>query len=216
VICFSFSYDSTHSAAISKPIAFTFDDGPHEDCTAQILDSLDRVDGKATFFITGYRLEREEGAALARRIVEAGHQIGNHRYTHKIRSSEMTDEDFRAELIKTNEAIRKATGVTPTDFRFPWGDASRSKRKIVRELGMKAHGWGASIADGGDYSPLSEERTALYLQRITKKARPGRVMLLHDAQNTHNSAAAFDRALDELAQKGYTFVTLDNLKALKR
>jgi len=210
------SYDSAYSSTPGKPIALTFDDGSHEYCTTQILDALDRIDGKATFFITGYRLESENNADILRRMAAAGHQIGNHRYTHKVHSPQMSDEDFKEELIKTNEAIRKVTGTTPTDFRFPWGDATLGKKKIVRELGMTTCGWNSSINDGGDYSTPSEEKTTIYLNRILKQARPHSVMLLHDAQNTHNSAAALGIALDQLTQQGYIFVTLDELQALRR
>jgi len=200
----------------NKPVAFTFDDGPHEYCTLQILDSFDQVGGRATFFVTGYRLEYEEGAALLRRMAETGHQIGNHRYTHKIHSPEMSDEEFKAEVIKTNEAIAAITGTTPVDFRFPWGDADPAKRRIVRDLGMRIWGWDSNIADGGDYSPLSEEATALYLDRIMQKVRPYEVMLFHDAENTYNSAAAISIALEKLTEQGYDFVTLNGLEELKR
>ncbi|MCL2606001.1 MAG: polysaccharide deacetylase family protein [Coriobacteriia bacterium] len=199
----------------NKPIAFTFDDGPHEYCTSQVLDSFDQVGGRATFFITGYRLERAEGAALLRRMTESDHQIGNHRYTHKVHSPQMSDEEFRAEIIKTNEAIAAITGTAPVDFRFPWGDADSAKRKIVSDLDMRMWGWDSNIADGGDYSPLSEDGINLYLDRIMKQVRPYSVMLFHDAENTHNSAAAIGIALEDLTAQGYDFVTLDGLEELK-
>ena len=96
----------------------TFDGGPNPPGTDRLLDQLDRHGATATFFLEGHRLETD--AECARRIVHAGHEIGNHSYSH----SGMDRLDRRAVVLEVTRAraiIERETGVTTTQFRPPWG-----------------------------------------------------------------------------------------------
>ncbi len=99
-------------------VALTFDDGPRDPDTAQILDVLRDHGVVATFFLIGENVARHPG--LARRIVREGHAIGNHSFTHRSLPT-LADAQIRAEIERAAEAIRRATGLRPWLLRPPYG-----------------------------------------------------------------------------------------------
>lgn len=102
-----------------KIIALSFDDGPDFD-TPGMLDVLDKHNVKATFFIVGSNLEYKPMHEILKRTAEAGHELGNHSYSHPSLRN-YSDADFLAEISKTNNIIYEITGVTPVLFRPPSG-----------------------------------------------------------------------------------------------
>ena len=114
----------------SRKIAITFDDGPHPYYTEQLLDGLQERGVKATFFVTG--MHAEQYPELICRMSEEGHLIGNHTYSHmQLRSGNR--EEFRKELIKTNEVISGITGEEVLYVRPPYGSWDKS---FEEELNM--------------------------------------------------------------------------------
>ena len=109
-------------------IALTFDDGPSE-ITPQLLDVLKRKNVKATFFLQGDHVVAHPD--LVRRIHNEGHVIGNHSWSHRSFDG-LSDAEALSEITRTNEAIRKITGVTPELFRYPKGVESESGNKAIR------------------------------------------------------------------------------------
>ena len=106
----------------TKPmVALTFDDGPDASNTEQILKSLKSVNGRATFFLVGSRIEGEED--IVQQEFNAGHEIGNHSWDHQY-ASNISEKKQRAEMNKTNDAIKKVIGEYPTVFRCPGGITS--------------------------------------------------------------------------------------------
>ena len=101
-----------------KKIAITFDDGPHPSYTAQLLDGLKERGIHATFFVTGEHAEKNP--ELIKRMQEEGHLIGNHTYSH-IQLTEANREQFREELVKTNEILQEITGTEVIFVRPPYG-----------------------------------------------------------------------------------------------
>ena len=99
-------------------IAMTFDDGPSSETTPRLLEILKQRNIKATFFLIG------ENAAsnpdIVRRILADGHEIGNHSWTHP-QLSRLSDDRVTAEINKTQDAIKEASGFTPTLLRPPYG-----------------------------------------------------------------------------------------------
>ncbi len=114
----------------SKKIALTFDDGPHPYYTEQLLKGLKERDAKATFFITGQNVEAYP--EIVREIYEDDHLIGNHTYSH-IQLTSGNAENFKKEIIKTNEVIKEVTGQDTIYVRPPYGSWNK---EFEKELNM--------------------------------------------------------------------------------
>lgn len=108
----------TRGPAVGSSVYLTFDDGPHPEHTAPLLDLLARHDAKGTFFVTGNRVERAPD--LVRRMLVAGHAIGNHSMTHpKMRALGATAQ--WAEIDRTNAVLQRLDGLPRHAFRPPNG-----------------------------------------------------------------------------------------------
>ena len=196
-------------------VALTFDDGPHELCTPIILDALAEIDAKATFFVSGWRLQDPVNIPILQRTAAEGHQMGSHRYTHAEPSPTLSDEEFKVELLRTNELIYYYTGHTVKVYRHPWGKGLARQNRIAKDLGMTVYRWNSHIADGRDFSELNPEQTNMYVERLMDAISDGRIVLLHDARGNVNSAAAVGIALPIFVEKGYEFVTLERFEELR-
>ena len=117
-----------------KKIAITFDDGPHPYYTEQLLDGLKERGVVASFFVTGEHAELHPD--IIERMINEGHLIGNHTYSH-IQLTRNNRDKFRDELIKTNEILKEITGEEIQYVRPPYGSWDKSFEK---ELNM----WGGS------------------------------------------------------------------------
>jgi len=189
-----------------KLVALTFDDGPDGKYTAQILDVLRDYNVKATFFLVGQQVNKYP--EVAQRIVEEGHSIGNHSWSHKDLtklSSKARDE----EIDKTQQAILKATGVTPQLMRAPYGALSDSVLKSVREYNMKHVFWTVDTRDWAGTS-VSE----MYKNVLTH-TRQGGVILMHSfggrKHAIEHTIKLLPSIIEDLGAKGYEFATVDEL-----
>ncbi|XRQ12801.1 polysaccharide deacetylase family protein [Actinomadura welshii] len=182
-----------------KCLALTFDDGPAES-TGELLDILAERDVKATFFLIGENVA--ENPEVVRRQHQAGHEIADHSYTHADlgRASKKT---IVAELTRTQDAIRSASGVTPTLLRPPYGSTSKRLAKVSRRMGMAQILWTVDPFDWRHRDTEDIER------RVVKSAEPGGIVLLHDIHPT--TVRAVPEIIDRLAAKGYVFVTVSEL-----
>lgn len=183
-------------------LALTFDDGPSE-ITPQILDVLKQKNVKATFFLQGDHVVAHPD--LVRRIHDEGHVIGNHSWSHRTFDG-LSDAEALSEITRTNEAIRKITGVTPELFRYPKGVESDSGNKAIRSLGM----WGGVLwhweTDAGDYTCPGADGVQRYLN---DNATDQALLLLHDgnevANCSQNQPKYLPRAIDSLRSRGFEF-----------
>jgi peptidoglycan/xylan/chitin deacetylase (PgdA/CDA1 family) len=186
-------------------IVLTFDDGPDEDATPTVLDMLDSVGVRATFFLVGEQVEAEPG--LAREVVERGHDVQLHGYAH-VAHELLTDEEARRDLERGLEAFRQATGREPHFYRPPYGRFSSGSYEACRALGLEAVYWSAW---GTDWETISPERIA---ELVIPDLAAGAVVLLHDSSRyTHRpDARATVEALPLItaaaAERGLGFVTL--------
>ncbi len=135
-----FSVVVTQSARAEAPsthplIALTFDDGPDPIHTPALLNILKAKKVKATFFLNGNKVEKYP--ALAKRIKNEGHVIGNHSWDHPD-FTHLTFEQARDQIVRTNNVIKKVTGVKPILFRYPFGSWSDAGNQAIRAEGM----WG--------------------------------------------------------------------------
>jgi peptidoglycan/xylan/chitin deacetylase (PgdA/CDA1 family) len=170
-------------------VALTFDDGPDPVSTPPILDELDRLGWKATFFCLGCQVRRSPG--LARELVDRGHEVAvhgdNHR-SHLVRPAPWTVADLR----RAKGSIEQAAGVEPTWFRPPYGGVSASSIVAGRRLGLQMVLW---TTWGVDWR---EDSTGLSVaQRVARTFRPGATVLLHDSDIT-SAPGSWRSTLDSL------------------
>ncbi len=186
------------AAAESKPVVYlTFDDGPGA-YTPLYLDLLARYDIKATFFVTG-RATAADGA-MVRRTVAEGHAIGNHSYNHP-RLTALSNASIRAELTRTSDAVAKATGVSPSCYRPPYGavDARVHDQAVSVGLtnaewqtGSSGSHWGLWDIDTNDWrlSLAGSSWSESDMRRQLDRAGDGDTILLHDGGAARGRALA--------------------------
>jgi peptidoglycan/xylan/chitin deacetylase (PgdA/CDA1 family) len=186
-------------------IAMTFDDGPSAKLTPKLLDLLAAHHIKATFFLIGENVA--EYPDIVAREVREGHEIANHSWSHP-NFGKMSDDAIRAQIRKTDEAIRSAIGNGPTLLRPPYGSiTARQKKWINQEFGYKIVLW--------DVDPLDWRRPgpSVVCNRIVKNTRAGSIVLAHDIHP--GTIEAMPCVLKELEAKGFKFVTVSELIAMQ-
>ena len=152
----------------------TFDDGPHPACTPPLLDWLKQNHIQATFFLVGANVERYP--ALVKRIADEGHKLGNHTWSHPNLSG-MSDVDVRSQIKRTHDAIVKASGKAPTEFRPPYGALkSAQKSWIEKEFGYQTVLWDI---DTEDWKISSANAVAARIEKGLKKGGSN-IILAHD------------------------------------
>jgi peptidoglycan/xylan/chitin deacetylase (PgdA/CDA1 family) len=187
-------------------IAMTFDDGPSPETTPRLLDILKQRNIKATFFMIGQNAERNP--AIVKRILEDGHEIGNHSWTHP-QLSKLSDERVTQEINQTQDAIKKACGYTPVLLRPPYGAiTARQKEWIEKQFGLSVIIWSVDPFD------WKRPGASVIEQRILAGARPGAIVLSHDIHK--QTVDAMPATLDALAAKGFKFVTVSQLIAMNK
>lgn len=180
-----------------KKIALTFDDGPHPQFTEQLLDGLKERKLQATFFVTGEHAKLHPD--IIERIHKEGHVLGNHTYSH-IQLTTGNREQFKQELIKTNEILTNITGEEVLYVRPPYGVWDKN---IERELNMFPVLWSVDPLD------WKTESADVVVERVLKNVKEYDIILLHDASESTVNAAL--EIVDKLQKKGYEFVTVDEI-----
>ena len=202
-----------------KVAAITFDDGPHPADTPRMLEVLARHQVPATFFFLGRNVEAHPD--VARAVVQAGHDIGNHTYDHPHLPS-CGVRQVISEVRRCQRAIREATGLSPVIMRPPYGAQSAQSFLAIRALGYQIVHWSAS---GHDW--LGDD-ASIVAGRVMKGMLPGRIILLHDnlepppgqtawrpeqagLRDRRPTADALDDLIRTLRGDGYDFVTVTEL-----
>ncbi len=194
-----------------KVIALTFDDGPWDTYTSEILDILEENDAKATFFTVGSRISGDE-ADLVMQAAAAGHQICTHTWDHASGSGNgvslayMSAEEQRNEIIKGLAAIEEATGAAAsTVIRAPGGNFPTEVWQNVNDLITAEIGWTIDTKD------WSKPGTSAIVEAI-ESATSGDIILMHDGGGDRSQTVeALSEALPYLKEQGYTFITIDEL-----
>ena len=180
-------------------IALTFDDGPGPG-TRRILRALEAVDGRATFCMVGDRVDAY--AQTARMVASQGSEIATHTLTHP-NLAKLSAEGVRAELEQSIAAIERVTGVRPGVLRPPYGSTSEDVRQVCRDMGVVIANWNV---DTEDWRVRDAEAI---LNHVLDNARDGAIVLCHDLYL--ETAAAMERAVVELAERGYQLVSVSEL-----
>lgn len=197
-----------------RSIALTFDDGPSEG-TPELLDVLLAERVKATFFQCGMNARRHP--AIARLVADAGHEIGNHTFSHArlcprigFRPNLLTTEEIYRELATTQEILRETTGVLPRLFRAPYGMRWFGVGAAQRRLRLLGVMW---TVIGHDW----EWPAAQIARHVLEGCGPGGIVCLHDGRDIRQGAdisemiAAVKEIVPRLKADGYAFETVSEL-----
>lgn len=193
-----------------RVVALTFDDGPNDPYTSQILDLLDHYGIKATFFTTGKNVELYP--ETARRIIAEGHVLGNHSYSHRANHA-LTQQGWQ-DIKLAQKAIFNTLGVTPHLYRPPHGKKSPWELQLLKEEKLIEVTWSASTDELSVKSPES------LAQKIVAQTSPGDIILLHDGYGNYHNFSKADKTITvkalpliikSLQDKGYRFVTVPEL-----
>ena len=192
----------------NKLVAFTFDDGPNpeESGTKEMLAVLEKYNVKATFFMLGSQVE--EYPDMAKKVADAGHQVASHSYSHEPAHylNATTEDDVRTQISKARTVIGQAVGEEPHYMRPPGGNIDEKAILAAGDLSDGYIGWSLDTLDwtlpGAD----------VIAQNIVEQVEPGSVVLMHDGGGDRSQTiAAIDKAIPQLLDEGYRFVTVDEL-----
>lgn len=189
-------------------LALTYDDGPNDPYTERLLDVLARHNAKATFFLIGRYVKQRPD--IVRRIVEAGHPIGNHTWNHPNLIFCSPAETLR-QLSETQKVIEDICGKRPTLFRPPFGGRRPGTFSTARSLGLAPIMWRVTCYDWNATSNEAIERNA------RRQIRGGEVILLHDGGHKafgvdrSHTVKATENLLREYREKGFKFVDVPEM-----
>lgn len=156
-----------------KHVSITFDDGPNSGFTPKVLALLEKHNAKATFFLIGKNVEKHPEIVF--QIIEEGHTIGNHSYSHSKNFGFFSSEKVALELKQTNSILKEITGKELKLFRPPFGVTNPNIKKALKKTGLFSIGWSKRSLDTTN---LSEEKI---LKRVISNLKKGDIILLHDS-----------------------------------
>lgn len=188
----------------SMKIAITFDDGPDLKYTPKILDILKEKNVKASFFVVGIQVNKYP--EVLQRIEKEGHFVGNHSYTHRS-FTKLTSDELKEEINSTDSKIEAAIGYVPEIVRPPYGAVNDDVKDILKSMGKETILW---TIDPRDWDGSSVDDM---LDNIMSNAKDGGNILLHSfgSKFVENTVELLPTVIDQLREKGYTFVTVDKL-----
>ena len=188
-----------------KVIYLTFDAGYENGCTAKILDTLQKHNVPAAFFLVGNYLQTHPD--LVKRMVNEGHIVGNHTMHHPDMSKISTEDAFRAELEGVEKLYKEITGKgMPKFYRPPQGVYSQKNLEMAQKMGYKTVFWSLAYVDwNNDSQPTAEYA----FSKLLPRTHNGAVVLLHSTSQTN--AQILDELLTKWKAMGYTFASVEEL-----
>jgi len=185
-------------------VALTFDDGPGED-TAELLDLLAAEKVSANFFCVGQQMEKYPD--LVRRIVDEGHLIGNHTYSHP-NLMLCGPQRTRQELQRVQELFLELTGQVPDCWRAPFGFRAPWTQRVADQLKLRSILWSINPRD------FQNPGSQVLVDRVNQQVEQGVIVLLHDGFSGRGQTLAATRQLIPLLrERHYQFVRLDQAHA---
>lgn len=190
-----------------KVIYLTFDDGPHPEITAWVIDELKKHQIKATFFCVGDNLKKHP--ETAKQLLTEGHQIGNHTM-HHIKGWKHKNVDYLKDIEDCDTEIRKIheqmndEKAQPRLFRPPYGQIKPSQIKLLRAKGYEIIQWSDLSCDYDKH--LNCEKS---LSALVKNAKPGSIVVFHDSEKAEiQLKQILPSYLEAMLAEGFTFETL--------
>ena len=191
-----------------KRISLTFDDGPNEPYTSQILNVLKKYNIKATFFPVGQNIARDNNTL--KKMFEAGHIIGSHSYNHALLAPILTPS-FKNEIDQSQKLIKNITGRTPALFRPPWFFRQPAMLNYAKKSGLNT-----ITGTFGSYWEVFHVSAEQIAADTIKATKPGTILVFHDGYNNKGDSrdetvAALEILIPKLIKNGYKFVTVPEL-----
>jgi peptidoglycan/xylan/chitin deacetylase (PgdA/CDA1 family)/uncharacterized caspase-like protein len=183
-----------------KTVVLTFDDGPHGTYTEEIAAILKQYNVPGVFFEVGQNVGRYKGES--KRLIDAGHTVGNHSYSHALLSKQNGDKLY-GEIANTDTALKAADERRSALFRFPYGAHNAEGLAILSKLGLRSVMWNVDSMDWADPVPSSIANRVL--TTLGKEQRG--IILFHDIHD--RSVKALPMVLDKLIADGYSFAAWD-------
>ena len=194
----------------SPAIAITFDDGPAEPYTSQILDVLRQFGAKATFFVLGARVQ--QAPDVVRRAAREGHEIGNHTWDHAALPLR-TPSAMRVTIRRTSDVVDNITGERPRVFRAPFGWRNPWLDSAARREGCEPIAWTVGVYD------TARPGADAIVRRAIEGFVDGSIILLHDGRSfdpepdASQVVEALPHILREAQQRGFRLLTVSQLLA---
>lgn len=184
----------------TRKVYLTFDDGPSEN-TERILAILDQYGVKATFFVTGE--EAEEHPERYQAIVDGGHTLGMHSYSHRYNEIYASEDNFGSDLLKLQEFIQETTQVTPQFYRFPGGSSNTVSEQpmsvfcdYLTDNGITYFDWNVSSKDAT--SPMRSAEEIVWNCTVDLERFQNAVILMHDAANKDSTVDALPEIIEKI------------------
>ena len=212
---------SGNGGSAKKRVAITFDDGPHNVITKNIVDELNKYGFSATFFVLGNRIDGTayNGVAGLKYAYENGNEIGIHGYTHEVYYNKCSDDEYRDELSKTYDAI-KAVVNAPVKLMRPVGGAITKDRINACEYSVvnwdvDSLDWEYKYRADSNYSDdEKQERVNTIVNNVMSSVKEGSIILLHDIYLSTYDATVI--ILKRLYEEGYEVVSVSELLGSNR
>lgn len=204
----SVGVESDNSETTVHKVYLTFDDGPSTN-TKKILDILDQYDVKATFFVVGKEEDWAKEALVD--IVERGHSLGMHSYSHKYADIYDSVEDFAEDFVTLREYLEDVTGVTSNIYRFPGGSSNTISNVDMHEFAeyleswdVIFYDWNVASGDGGHRLLTVDELVTNSLNGIEDRGTS--IVLLHDSVNKPTTVEALPKIIEDILAREDTVI----------
>jgi peptidoglycan-N-acetylglucosamine deacetylase len=190
-----------------RAVAITFDDGPNPVYTPQVLEIFSEAKGKATFFMIGEEMRNHP--EVVKQVAAAGHEIGNHTFTHP-KLSQLNTAECLAEIEQTEKLIEELAGRKPVVFRPPYLDYNQDTLSLLQQKGYPTIG--ALNLEAQDWE---QPGVGHIVQKSREAVKDGGILIFHDGYGDRSQTIEAVRILvSELTSQGYQLVTVSELLAL--
>lgn len=192
-----------------KVIYLTFDDGLSPKTTDLFIDILNENEVKGTFFVIGNTLEKNQ--QTLKRIIDCGHGLGLHTYSHEAKIIYKSKESFLDEMLQTQKLIEELTGKKVNIIRFPFGSKNRyfpltnEWIDAVHNNNLKIYDWNVDTHDG-EYP----KNSSYNIYRSTISTKNNIILLMHCTSLNKNSAVALKETIKYYKSKNYRFKIIDD------
>ncbi len=199
-----------------KKAYLTFDDGPNSN-TEAILDILAKYNVVGNFFVVGAKSDSQR--AIYSKILQGGHVLGMHSFSHKYSQLYASEEAFETDLLKLQDMIYDETGFRPVIFRFPGGSSNKVSPlplqnyvDILDKHGIQYYDWNVSVGDASSPSPSADEIVENALSGLDKYDEV--MILMHDLPEKTATLEALPRIIEGLCERGIVIAPIDETSEL--